>query len=76
MIQKKSWLMWFIGLMLCSAFLVGCAATGSTVSGTQKFAKAKYDERFDPAGWLNPNSPSFWLDYQNVYNGGGSAGCR
>ena len=51
--------------MVGSALLVGCAGTGTTVSGTKQ--SAKYDERFDPAGGLDPNSPSFWLDYQSIY---------
>lgn len=53
---------------MVSALVVGCAGTGPTVSGTQQVAK--YDERFDPAGSLDPNSPTFWLDFQNVYGGG------
>jgi len=64
---RKYWIIFFIGCMV-SALLVGCAGTGPTVSGTKQVAK--YDERFDPAGWLDPNSPTFWLDYQNVYGGG------
>jgi hypothetical protein len=66
--KAKIWLAVMVGLIICSIFLAGCATTGPTASGTQQYAK--YDNRFDPAGWLNPNSPSFWIDYQNVYGGG------
>jgi hypothetical protein len=62
---QNNWIKWFIGFMVGSALLVGCAGTGTTVSGTKQ--SAKYDERFDPAGGLDPNSPSFWLDYQSIY---------
>jgi len=60
----KSILIFLIGLMV-SALLAGCAGTGPTVSGTEQ--SAKYDERFDPARGLDPDSPSFWRDYMDIY---------
>ena len=62
---QKLWIIFFVGFMV-SALLVGCAARGPTVSGTKQ--SAHYDERFDPAGGLDPDSPSFWLDYDNDLN--------
>ena len=63
MFQK--YVMIFMVALMVSAWLVGCAGTGPTVSGTEQ--SAKYDERFDPAAGLDPNSPSFWRDYMDIY---------
>jgi len=61
---RKSLMIFFIGLMV-SAWLVGCAGTGPTVSGTEPTVQP--ENEFDPARGLDPNSPSFWRDYMDIY---------
>ena len=62
---QKSWIKLFIGLVVFSIFVAGCAQTGPTVSGPKPTVHS--DNQYDPARGLDHNSPSFWLDYQNIY---------
>ena len=62
---QKSWIKLFIGLVVFSIFVGGCAQTGPTVSGAKPTVQS--DNEYDPARGLDPNSPSFWLDYQSIY---------
>ena len=61
----NNWLKGFIGIMLCSTLLAGCAGTGSSVSGAK--ATVQSENRFSPDSGLDPNSPTYWLDYQTIY---------
>jgi hypothetical protein len=62
---QKSWIKLFIGLVVFSTFVGGCAKTGPTVSGPKPTVQS--ENEYDPARGLDPNSPSFWLDYQSIY---------
>ena len=62
---QKSWIKMFIGLVVFSTFVGGCATTGLTVSDPKPTVHS--ENEFDPARGLDSNSPSFWLDYQNIY---------
>ena len=64
MIQRR-WITLFIGVVVLSAFVGGCATTGPTGLGPKPTVQSGDDH--DPARGLDPNSPSFWLDYNTIY---------
>lgn len=64
--MQRSEIKLFVGLLVLSTFVGGCATTGPTVSGAEPTAQTS--DEYDPAAGLDPNSPTFWLDYQGIYS--------
>lgn len=62
---EESWIKLVILSVVCSTLMGGCAGPGPTVSGSQ--ATVHSENEYDPARWLDPHSPTFWLDYQGIY---------
>jgi len=62
---QKTWIKMFIGLVVFSISAGGCVKAGPTVSSPEMTVQS--ENEFDPARGLDPISPSFWLDYQNIY---------
>lgn len=62
---EKGWIKFSIGLVVFSTFIGGCAATGPTVSGSKPTVQP--ENKYDPARGLDPDSPSFWRDYMDIY---------
>lgn len=63
--NQKNWLKIISGCLVCSIFMAGCAYNGPGTTGTKPTYHS--ENEYDPARGLNPNSPSFWLDYQTIY---------
>ena len=61
---QKSWLKLLIGLTIGSILVGGCATTGPTAAGPKSVAS---QDEYAPERGLDPNSPSFWLDYTTIY---------
>ena len=62
---QNNWLKSVIGIMLFSTLLAGCAGTGPSVSGAKTTVQS--ENRYSPDSGLDPNSPTYWLDYQTIY---------
>jgi len=63
--KQKTWFKIIIGCLVGSIFMSGCAYNGPGTTGTTSTYHS--ENEYDPARGLNPNSPSFWLDYQTIY---------